>query len=53
MANVRHDGPAKDPPVPVANGKPVLVLTRSFGLPPGSKPVLEMYVGRHRLKPSA
>ncbi len=54
MAKVSHAGPTKDPPAPVINGKPVVVLTRPFGLPPDTnpQPVLRLYEGRHRLKPA-
>ena len=52
MAKVSHAGPTKDPPVPVFHGHPVLVLTRPFGLVPGTQPVFRLYVGRHRLKPA-
>ena len=51
MAN-SHRRPTKDPPTTSAGGRPVVVLTRPFGLPPGSEAVFRLYVGRHRLKPA-
>ena len=55
MAKVSHAGPAKDlPPTPVyRDGRPVLVLTRPFGLPPGTDAALRLYMGRHRRKPAS
>ena len=52
MAKVSHRRPTKDPPTTSADGRPVVVLTRPFGLPPGTQPVFRLYVGRHRLKPA-